>query len=61
MIKVCSACSGMSIEDLKNALLGREIDDMCIGECGCEFAGYAGDELITADSQEDFIEQAKNN
>ena len=31
MIKVCPACSGMSIEDLREALLGREIDEMCIG------------------------------
>ena len=51
MIKVCSMCSGMSIEDLKAALLGREIEDTCIGECG--------DDLITASSEEDFIEQCK--
>ena len=40
MIKVCSMCSGMSIEDLKAALLGREIEDTCIGECGSEFTAY---------------------
>lgn len=59
MIKVCSMCSGMSIDDLKEMLLGKEIEDECIGECGCEFAGYVGDDLITASSQEEFIEQAK--
>lgn len=59
MIKVCSACSGMSIEDLKNALLGREIEDECIGECGCEFAGYVDDDLVTASSQHEFIEKSK--
>ncbi len=50
---------GMSIEDLKAALLGREIEDTCIGECGSEFTAYVGDDLITASSQEDFIEQCK--
>ena len=40
MIKVCSMCSGMSIEDLKAALLGREIEDTCIGECASEFTAY---------------------
>ncbi|MEF9990866.1 MAG: hypothetical protein RRZ84_03330 [Romboutsia sp.] len=59
MIRVCSMCSGMSIDDLKNALLGKEIEDECIGECGCEFTGYVGEELITASSEENFIEQAK--
>ena len=59
MIKVCSMCSGMSIEDLKAALLGREIEDTCIGECGSEFTAYVGDDLITVSSQEDFIEQCK--
>jgi hypothetical protein len=52
-------CSGMSVEDLKAALLGREIEDMCIGECGSEFTAYVGDDLVTADSQEDFIQQCK--
>ncbi|MGL5752212.1 MAG: hypothetical protein ACRCXT_16885 [Paraclostridium sp.] len=61
MIKVCPACSGMSIEELREALLGIEIDDMCIGECGMEYAAYVEDDLITADSQEDFIEQVNNN
>lgn len=59
MIKICSACSGISIDDLKAALLGREVEDTCIGECGSEFTGYVGDDLITADSVEDFIEKAK--
>jgi len=59
MIKICSACSGMSIEDFKNALLGVEIEDECIGECGCEFAGYVDDDLITASSQDEFIEKCK--
>lgn len=59
MIKLCSACSGISIDDLKEALLGREIEDTCIGECGSEFTGYVGDDLITADSVEDFIEKSK--
>ncbi|MCR8746962.1 hypothetical protein [Romboutsia lituseburensis] len=57
MIKVCSMCSGMSIDDLKNALLGKEVEDMCIGECGSEFVGYVEDDLVTASSQEDFIKQ----
>ena len=48
MIKLCSMCSGMSVEDLKAALLGREIEDTCIGECGYEFTAYVGDDLITA-------------
>jgi hypothetical protein len=52
-------CSGMNIEELKAALLGREIEDECICECGSEFTAYVGDELITADSQEDFINQCK--
>ena len=59
MIKMCSMCSGMSVEDLKAALLGREIEDMCIGECGSEFTAYVGDDLVTAESQEDFIQQCK--
>ena len=59
MIKVCSMCSGMSIEVLKAALLCREIEDTCIGECGSEFTAYVGDDLITASSEEDFIEQCK--
>ena len=46
-------------EDLKAALLGREIEDTCIGECGSEFTAYVGDDLITASSEEDFIEQCK--
>lgn len=59
MIKICSACSGISIDDLKNALLGVEVEDTCIGECGSEFTGYVDDELVTADSVEDFIEKCK--
>ena len=59
MIKFCSTCSGMSVEDLKAALLGREIEDTCIGECGCEFTAYVGDDLVTASSQEEFIEKCK--
>ena len=59
MIKLCSMCSGMNIEELKAALLGKEIEDECICECGSEFTAYVGDELITADSQEDFINQCK--
>jgi len=49
----------MSIEDFKNALLGVEIEDECIGKCGCEFADYVDDDLITASSQDDFIEKSK--
>lgn len=59
MIKVCSTCSGLSVEDLKKALLGEEIEDGCIYECGSEFTGYVNDELVTADSEEDFVAQAK--
>lgn len=59
MIKICSMCSGMSVEDLKAALLGREIEDNCIGECGMEFVGYVGDDLVEASSQEEFIEKCK--
>ena len=59
MIKLCPACSGMSVEELKEALLGREIEEFCIGECGSEFTAYVGDDLVTADSQEDFIERCK--
>ncbi|MGL5346343.1 MAG: hypothetical protein ACRDA3_03250 [Peptostreptococcaceae bacterium] len=59
MIRICSNCSGMSIDDLKEMLLGREIEDECIGECGSEFVGYVGDELVTASSQEEFIEKVK--
>ena len=51
MIKVCSMCSGMSIEDLKAALLGREIEDTCIGECGSEFTAYVGDDLISQNEE----------
>ncbi|MGL5692999.1 MAG: hypothetical protein ACRCXA_02920 [Peptostreptococcaceae bacterium] len=59
MIRVCSMCSGISIDDLKEMLLGKEIEDECIGECGCEFTGYVGDDLVSASSQEDFVKQAK--
>lgn len=59
MIRVCSMCSGMSIDDLRNALLGREIEDECIGECGSEFTAYVGEDLITASSEEDFVAQTK--
>ena len=45
--------------ELKEALLGREIEEFCIGECGSEFTAYVGDDLVTADSQEDFIEKCK--
>ena len=47
------------VEELKEALLGREIEEFCIGECGSEFTAYVGDDLVTADSQEDFIEKCK--
>ena len=59
MINMCSMCSGMSVEDLKAALLGREIEDTCIGECGMEFVAYVGDDLVEASSQEEFIEKCK--
>lgn len=59
MIKICPACSGMNADELRNALLGVEIEEECIGECGCEFTGCVNDELVTASSQEDFIAQAK--
>lgn len=59
MIRVCPACSGMDIEELRKALLGEEIEEGCIGACGSEFSGFVGDDLITADSQEDFIEKCK--
>lgn len=59
MVKFCSMCSGISIDDLKEALLGMELDDNCIGECGSEFTAYVQDELITASSFEDFLNQSK--
>lgn len=59
MIRVCSMCSGMSVEDLREMLLGKEIEDGCIGECGCEFTGYTDEDLITASSQEEFVEKVK--
>ena len=60
MIKVCSTCSGLSVEDLKKALLGEEIEDGCIYECGSEFTAYKGEELINADSEDELVEALKN-
>ncbi len=58
MIKVCSMCSGISIDDLKKKLSGDvEIEDGCIYECGSEFTAYKNDELITADSEEELLEE----
>lgn len=59
MIKFCSMCSGLTIDDLKEMLLGGKIEDDCICECGSEFTAYVGDDLITASSKEDFIKQVK--
>lgn len=59
MIRICPACSGMDTEELKKALLGKEFEETCIGECGSEYVAYVDDELVTADSEEDFIEKCK--
>ncbi|MGL6107849.1 DUF1450 domain-containing protein [Romboutsia sp.] len=59
MIRLCPACSGMDIDELRKALLGEEFEEGCIGTCGTDLIGEINDELITADSQEDFIAKCK--
>lgn len=59
MIKICSMCSGINIDELKKYFPGEAIEDDCIDECGSEYTAYVGDDLITATSFEDFIEQCK--
>ncbi|MBO3445031.1 hypothetical protein [Clostridium sp. CCUG 7971] len=60
MIKICSMCSGISIDELKARLGGEvEIEDGCIYECGSELTAYSGEELITADSENELIEALK--
>lgn len=59
MIKICSMCSRIDIDELKNALPNEIIEDDCIDECGSEFTAYVGDDLITTTSFEDFIKQCK--
>ncbi|MEG1312187.1 MAG: hypothetical protein RR942_15710 [Romboutsia sp.] len=60
MIKLCSMCSGISIDELKKRLGGEvEIEDGCIYECGSEFTAYLDEELITADSEDELVESLK--
>ncbi len=61
MIRFCSVCSNMSEEDLREALLGKdvEIEDGCIGECGNGFSAYINEEFISASNENEFIEQVK--
>ena len=54
MIKICSMCSGISIDDLKKRLSGDvEIEDGCIYECGSEFTAYKNCLLYTSDAADD--------
>ena len=34
MIKFCSMCCGLTIDDLREMMIGGKIEDDCIGECG---------------------------
>ena len=49
----------LNIDELKKYFPGEAIEDDCIDECGSEYTAYVGDDLITATSFEDFIEQCK--
>lgn len=60
MIKFCSMCCRLTIDDLREMLISGKIEDDCIGECGSEFTAYVADDLITASSKEDFIKQVKD-
>jgi hypothetical protein len=58
MIRLCSMCLGLNIDTFKKSLLEEEIEDDCIYECGSEFTAYVKDELITANDEQDFIDQS---
>ena len=59
MIRICPMCSNIDVEELEALLPGEEIEEGCIGECGSEYTAYVNDELITAESLEDFVAQCK--
>jgi len=59
MIRVCSVCSNVDIDKLRDVVFEEDIEVGCIGECGLhdgKIFGYIDNELIIKDNHEEFIE-----
>lgn len=59
MIRVCSVCSNVDIDKLRDVVFEEDIEIGCIGECGQhdgKVFGYIDDKLIIKENHEEFIE-----
>lgn len=62
MIYVCDKCSNVNIEELKKAIPTDKLKVVCIAECWKykdKAYGYFDDEFIVKDTENEFIEAAK--
>jgi hypothetical protein len=58
MIRVCSACSNVDMDKLRDVVFEEDLEIGCIYECGehdDKVFGYIDDKLIIKDNEEDFI------
>ncbi len=59
MIRICPRCSGMDLDELKQALLGKQVVGGCLGQCGKDNRAYIDGELVIVESIEEIIEKVK--
>lgn len=62
MVRVCDACSGVNVDELKKVVAKDDLDVGCIALCG-EYSGksfgFINDELVIKNSSEEFIAAVK--
>lgn len=62
MIRVCSNCSNVDVDVLVETFSEDLVEVNCLGQCGMnpdESFGYVNEEFIIVDTEEEFIQAAK--
>ena len=62
MIKVCSVCSNVDLDKLRDVVFEEDLEIGCIGECGQhddKVFGYIEEKLVIKDNHEEFIEAVR--
>ena len=63
MIRVCPYCSNINVDKLKKTI-GEDVKTGCIGACRSfskEAVGKINGELVIKQTEDEFLEAAKNN
>ena len=58
-IRICPACSGVDMEKLKALVGENNVDDNRTATRGDEFTAFINDELVQANSEEEFFAMVK--